>query len=110
MRPRLCGLLKTFWAHQKVVPRQNGYHGTAFPATRKTIQGGLVSLPLFNIVVDNIIRTWLDMTVEDQRVAHYGMGEAVGSCPVVFYADDGMVLLRDAEWIHHSMRIPVGLF
>ena len=31
---RLCGLLDTFWSHQKVVPRQNGFHGPASPATR----------------------------------------------------------------------------
>ena len=42
--PLLCGLLETFWAHQKVVPIQNGYHGTALPATWGTMQVGLVSL------------------------------------------------------------------
>ena len=30
--PSLCGLLETFWSHQKVVPRQNGYHGLALPS------------------------------------------------------------------------------
>ena len=28
--PCLCELLATFWVHQKVVPRQNGYHVLAF--------------------------------------------------------------------------------
>ena len=31
--PCLCGLLETFWSHQKVLPRHNVYHGAAFPAT-----------------------------------------------------------------------------
>ena len=35
-----------------------------------TTKGILVSLTLFNVVVDNVMRTWLVMTVEDQRVAH----------------------------------------
>ena len=72
--PSLCGILETFWDHQQVVPRQNGSHGPALPATRATTQGGLVSLTLFNVVVCNVIRTWLVMTVEDQRVAHDGWG------------------------------------
>ena len=59
------------------------------------MQGGVVSLTLFNMVVDNIIRTWLDMTVEDQRVDHDGLGETVGRLLVVLYADGGMVISRN---------------
>ena len=76
--PRLCGILETFWDYQQVVPRQNGFHGLDLPNTRGTTQGGLVSLTLFNVVVDNFIRTSLAMTVKDQRVDHDGLGETVG--------------------------------
>ena len=69
----VCQLLETFWAYQKVVPRHNGYHGPAFPATRGMMQGSLLSTTLFNAVVGNFIRTWLVMTVEDQRVDHNRM-------------------------------------
>ena len=53
----LCGLLETFWYCQQVVPRQNGFHGRAFPATRGTMQVIIVSPTLFNVVVDNFIIT-----------------------------------------------------
>ena len=46
------------------------YRGPAFPTTRGTMQGISVSLMQFNVLVDNVIRTWLDMTVENQRVDH----------------------------------------
>ena len=55
--------LETFWYRQKLVPRHNGFHGLAFSATRDTTQGGLVSLTLFNLAVDNFIRTWMAMTL-----------------------------------------------
>ena len=55
--PLLCGLLDTFWYHQQAVLRQNGFHGPAFPATWITTKGSLVSPTLFNVVVDNVIRT-----------------------------------------------------
>ena len=80
-----------------MVPRQNGFHGPAFPTTRGTMQGGLLSLTIFNVLVDNFIRTRLVMTVEDQRVAHDGLGETVGRCLGVFYSDDGMVRSCDAD-------------
>ena len=50
------------------------------------------------------------MTVEDQWVDHERLGETVGRCLGVFYADDGMVGSRDADWLKHLMNILVGLF
>ena len=60
-------------------------------------QGGLVSSTLFNVVVENVIWTWLAMTVEDQRVAHDGMGEVARCCLGVFYANGDMVGSRSSE-------------
>ena len=65
-----------------MVPRQNEYHRLDFPDTQGSTQGSLMSQILFNVVMENGIRTWLAMTVEDQRVAHYGLEEAVGRCLV----------------------------
>ena len=106
----MCGLLENLLDFQKVVAKQNGFHGPAFPSTRGKTQGGLVYLTLFNVVVDNVIRTWLDMTVEDQSVYHDVMGDTVGRCLRVFYADDGMVVSCDSDWLKHTMNVPVGLF
>ena len=108
--PRMCGLLETFWECQQAVPRQNGFHRLASPDTRGMTQGGIVYQKLFNVVVDNVIRTWLAMMVEDQRVAHEGLGETVGQCLGVFYANYGMVGSRDSDWLKHAMKFLVGLF
>ena len=75
-----------------------------------TTQGILVSPTLFNVVVDNVIRTCLSVTVEDHRVARDGLGKTVGDCFGVFYADDGMVSSRDADWLQHAINVLVGLF
>ena len=106
----MCGLFETFWECHQVVPRQNGFHGSDFPATRGTPQGGIVSPTLFNVVVDNVIITWLAMTVEDQRVAHDGLEETVGRCLGFLYADDGMVGSGDSDWLQHAMKVLIGLF
>ena len=62
------------------------------------------------MVVDNVIRTWLAMTVEDQRVYHDGFGETVRQCLGVFYAEDDMVISRNLDWIKYVMNVLVGLF
>ena len=69
---------------KKVVQRQNGFHRLAFPDTPGTMQGGLLSLTLFNVVVENVIRTWFSMTVEDHKVDHDRMGEAAARCQDYF--------------------------
>ena len=93
-----------------MVPRKNGYHGSAFTSTRGTTQGSLVSPTLFNVVVDNLIQTWLDIEVKDQRVDHNRLGDAVGRCLGIFYSNDGMVGSRDPEWLHRLVNVLVGLF
>ena len=93
-----------------MVPRNNVFHGPAFPDTRGTTQGGLLSPTIFNLVVYNVIRIWLDMTVEDQRVDYDGLGETVGRFLGVFYTDDDMVGSQELDWLQHSMKVLVGLF
>ena len=92
-----------------MVPRQNGFHRMAFPATRGTIQGGLVSPTLFNVVVGNVITTWLTITVKYHRVYHDSLGDTVGPGLGVFYADDSMVGSQDPDWLQHLMNVMVGL-
>ena len=69
-----------------------------------------MSPTLFNLVMENIIRTWLAMIVEDQRLVHYELRESVGRCMGGFYANEGMVGSRDPDWLQHSMNLLVNLF
>ena len=62
------------------------------------------------MVVDNFIKTWLDMTVEDQRVAQNGLLETVGRCLGVFYDENVMVGSCNPDWLQHATNILVGLF
>ena len=57
-----------------------------------------------------IVRTCMVMTVENQRVAHDGLVQAVGRYLKVFYADDSMIGSRDPDCLQHLMNVVVGLF
>ena len=54
---------------------------------------------LFNVVVDNVIITWLATTVEGKRVDHDRLGKTVRWCLRVFYANDGMMVSRETDWM-----------
>ena len=62
------------------------------------------------MVVNNVIRTLMAMTVEDQRVDHDWLGETVGRCLGVFYVNNDMVGSRDPDWLQNTMNVLVGLF
>ena len=89
------GILEEFWEWQEVVTRENGCHGPHIQATRRTTHGGLLSPTLCNIILDNVVRNWLALMVENELVAHEGLGIAVGQCLGMFYGDNIMVGLRD---------------
>ena len=93
--PHMFRLLETFWEHQEVFTHQNRYHGPQFRTTRGKTQGGPISSSLFYFIVNNMVRNWLDLTVEDQLVAQEGLGLLVGRCLGLFYMDDGVTGSRD---------------
>ena len=68
-----------------MVNRQNRYNTPQFRVTGGTKKGGLTSPTLFKGAVDNVVRHWLSMTVDDDAVIRDGMGNAVGQSMGVFY-------------------------
>ena len=87
----MCKVLATFWFHQKFFTRQNDCHIPNFKAAWRTAQVDIISPNLFNMVVDNVVRTWLVIIIKDQIVALEGLVLNVGRCLVFFYANDAMV-------------------
>ena len=93
--PCMCRLLAVFWNQQEFVTHKNGYHVLHFKSTQGTTQGRLISPTLFNLIVNNVVRNWITMTVDDQLVTHEESVIAVGRCLVLFYAENDVVGSRD---------------
>ena len=111
MGPNMLRLLRNYWANQVIVPRQNGYHGTPFPATRGQTQGGLFAPTGFNIVVDSVIREWLNTSVDNAgNIVNAGLGFTVEERLALFYADDGYIGSRSDTWLAASLQTLVALF
>ena len=73
-------------------------------------QGVLISPTLFNVVVNNVVRKWLTMTVEDQVVAQERLGLNMVRCLVVLYAYYGMIGAWYSEYLRNALNILLGLF
>ena len=110
MGDRLLTLIRNYWSQQQIVTRQSGFHGPIFTATRGGTQGGLFTPTLFNICVDNVIRYWLSLVVEDKQVSTQGFGTAVANQMALFYADDGLISSTDPTWLQQALDVLTGLF
>jgi Reverse transcriptase (RNA-dependent DNA polymerase) len=65
---------------------------------------------LFNILMDNAIRYWLTIVVNDDGTASTtGMGRTIADHLALFYADNGLIAATDLPWLQQAMDILVSL-
>ena len=73
-------LLRNYWRRLTMVARSGGYYGTAFKGERGVTQGDPLSPTLFNVVVDAVVRHWLEglQAEKDKEEAEGGGGTFLG--------------------------------
>ena len=77
-----------------MVAREGGYYGNGFKGARGVTQGDPLSPTIFNVVVDEVVRHWVTLAVDDaeKRGERGKEGRHQAS---LFYADDGIVASSD---------------
>ena len=70
---------------------------------------GAVSLTIFNIVVDSVVRVvLLELCIPQE--AQYGFRWATGEQSICFYADDGKISGRNPIWVQTALTYMVRMF
>jgi len=85
--PNVLHLIANFWDRHVVIPRQQQFYGTPFPADRSLATGDIPAPVIFNIITDAVLRQWYT------DIAIAGL-----TTRAKFYADDGA--LRDTDPTH----------
>ena len=62
------------------------------------------------MVIDNVVCNWLSMMINKAFITHGGMVLAVVWFVVMFYADDGLVVLQESEWLQRALNMLICLF
>ena len=62
--PRACWLLRIYWSRLTVVARAGRYYEAAFKRVWGVTQVYPLSPTIFNVVVDALVRHWVDVVVE----------------------------------------------
>ena len=73
MKLNLAQLLKSYWDRQSIVPKTGKFLGKGFRTGRGLNQGEPASPMIFNIVVDAVVRSDLDVLCVTQEAQH-GLG------------------------------------
>ncbi len=73
-RPNLLRLQNSCWENAKLVCCAGGCYGSPFAAQRGVTQGGPLSLLMFNVCVDAVVREWLHHAIGDDA-ARKGIGD-----------------------------------
>ena len=107
--PNVRRLLKTYWRHLAMVARAGGYYGTAYKEERGVTQGDPLSPTIFNVVVDAVVQHWVNGLV-DEAEAQGETGREGRHQLAVFYADNGMVVLSDPDWLQVAFNALVAIF
>ena len=63
--PNARRLLTNYWRRLTMVARAGGYYGTAFGGERGMTQGDPLSPTIFNVVVEAVVRHWVNGIVEE---------------------------------------------
>ena len=72
-------------------------------------QGDPLSPTIFNVVVDAVVRQWLNLaTQEAERRGERGREGRHQAA--LFYADDGMIASSDPRWLQWAFTVLVRLF
>jgi Reverse transcriptase (RNA-dependent DNA polymerase) len=110
---RCLDLLRRYWEHQECVARQGDYHGPAFKLSRGVTQGGIFSSTLFNILVDAVLRHWLEVCAnEPDEQARAGIEARVVELLMHFlaYVDDTSLGSQDPVWLQNSLQFLTECF
>ena len=63
--PSARRLLTTYWLRLTMVARAGGHYGKTFKGERGVTQGDLLSPTIFNVVVDAVVRHWVNGLVDE---------------------------------------------
>ena len=92
-----------------MVAKAGGYYGEAFKGDRGVTQGDPLSPTIFNVVVDAVVRHWIEglvaETVEKGETGREGRHQLA-----VFHANDGMVVLSNPAWLQGAFSNLVAIF
>ena len=92
-----------------MVLKEGKYFGRPFCMMRGVTHGQPLSLTIFNIVVDAVVRACM-VEVCGPQEEHHSFGWVLGKHNIVLYEDDGLISGRNPLWVKTTLKAMVRMF
>lgn len=100
---KILSIIERVWEMDTMVPKQAGFYGKPFSASRGVRQGDIMSPIIFNIIADAVIR-------ESEAQFCNGNSQRLESIDEIFYADDGALSGEDPAAVQHLLDLYTETF
>ena len=102
-------LIQWYWVKQKVVPKSSKLFEGPLQTERGVTEGDPVSVRIFNIVADSVVRSVI-LEVYGPQEAHNGFGWAAVEYNILFYVENVLILGRNPIWVQKTLTNMVRMF
>jgi hypothetical protein len=92
-------LIRHFWDKATNVCRALRNCGAPFKAGRGVTQGGLLLAKLFNIMMDAVVREWMQLLQEEMDMEGEELDEMMETLFAIFYVDEAYIASRDPVFL-----------
>jgi hypothetical protein len=108
--PKMIRLIRIFWRNAVLVCRASRNYGMPFQAGRGVTQGRPLSSKLFNILVDEVAREWLQILRDERELEEEAIDMLMATFFAIFYVDDAYLASRDPDFLQRALDVLVVLF
>ena len=102
--PKMRRLICHFWDEATNVCRALGNCGTPFKAGRGVTQGSPLLAKLFNIIVDAVVRKWMQLLQEEIDLEGEELDEIMETLFAIFYVDNVYIASRDPIFLQRVIN------
>jgi hypothetical protein len=108
--PSMHCLICHFWDKATNLYRASGYYGTPFKMGRNVTQGSPISDKIFNVMVDIMVREWLQIRKDKSGLEGEELDKMMDTLFAIFYVDDAYIAAWDPVFLQRAIDSLVSTF
>ncbi len=96
-------MIRHFWDKATNVCHASGNYSTPFKIGRGVTQGSLLLDKLFNVMVDAVVREWLQILREESKLEGEKLDKMMDALFAICYVDDAYIAARDPTFLQQAI-------
>jgi hypothetical protein len=103
-------LIRNFWDKAANICCASGNYGTPFKTGRGVTQGSPLSAKIFNVMVDAMVRGWLQILREESELEGEELDKMMDALFAIFHVDSAYIAARDPVFLQWAIDGLISTF